>query len=138
MVSGLVLDASVALGWLIDDPPSAYAMRVQRLILDGARPVVPVHWHLEIANALLSAGRRGILRRPAGEIVNDMSALMFFIESDGFPDDIKSLVELGQRQQLTAYDAAYVALAARRNLPLATQDAAMTAAARRLKLPLLR
>lgn len=137
-MNGFVLDASVALGWLLDDPPSAYAMRIQRLMIGGARPVVPVHWHLEIANALLMAGRRKILRRQTAEILYDIASLLPFIETDGLPDGIGTLVGIGQRQQLTAYDAAYVALAARLNLPLATQDTAMTAAARGIKIPIVR
>jgi predicted nucleic acid-binding protein len=133
-----VLDASVALGWLIDDPTSPYSQRVQELMLNGSRSVVPVHWHLEIANALLTAERRKILRRDLSEILANISALMPFIETDDLADDIGTLVGMGQRQQLTAYDAAYTALAARRNIPLATQDAAMLSAARRMKIPILR
>ncbi|MGH9401823.1 MAG: type II toxin-antitoxin system VapC family toxin [Terriglobia bacterium] len=133
-----VLDASVALGWLVDDPPSGYAGRVQKLMLDGARPVVPVHWHLEIANALLTAGRRKALRRETAEVLTDIGDLLSFIETDDLPDDVGTLVSTGQRQQLTAYDAAYVTLAARRNLPLATQDTAMVSAARSLKIPIVR
>lgn len=137
-MSGFVLDASVALGWLVDDPPSVYALRIQRLMVGGSLPVVPVHWHLEIANALLTAERRKILRRKVAEVLDDITALQAFIEADGLPDDLGVLVGIGQRQQLTAYDAAYVALAARRNLPLATQDAAMASAARRLKIAIVR
>jgi len=133
-VDNFVLDASVALGWLIDDPPSGYARRVQKAMIDGARPVVPVHWHLEIANAVLSAARRKALRRPTAEILTDIMGLLPFLERDEMPDDIGTLVNTGQRHQLTAYDAAYVALAARRNLPLASQDNAMLAAAQRLKI----
>jgi hypothetical protein len=58
-----VLDASVSLGWLIDDPPSPYARRVQQLMIDGARPLVPIHWHLEVANALLTAQRQNFCAR---------------------------------------------------------------------------
>ena len=137
-MSGFVLDASVALGWLVDDPPSVYALRVQRLMIGGSLPLVPVHWHQEIANALLTAERRKILRRKIADILDDITALLAFIETDSLPDDIGVLVGIGQRQQLTAYDAAYVALAARRNLPIATQDAAMASAARRLKIPIVR
>ena len=133
-----VLDASVALGWLIDDPSSAYAERVRQLMIDGSRPWVPVHWHMEIANAVLMAGRRRCLRRETSAILGDIAALLYFMETDDLPDDIGTLVGIGQRQQLTAYDAAYVALAARRNLPLATQDTAMISAARSLKIPILR
>jgi len=137
-VKDFVLDASVALGWLVDDPPSPYAARIQRLMIAGSRPLVPVHWHLEIANALLTAARRKILRRKTSEILDDISSLLAFIETDILPDDIGTLVGIGQRQQITAYDAAYVALAGRRNLSLATQDAAMISASRSLKIPILR
>lgn len=133
-----VLDASVSLGWLIDDPPSPYAGRVQQLMINGARPLVPVHWHLEVANALLTAQRRKLLRRDLSEILADIHALMPFIETDDLPDDIGTLVGLGQRHQLTAYDAAYTALAARRNVPLATQGTAMISAPRSLRISILR
>ena len=136
-VPGFVLDASVALGWLIDHPQSAYAARVQQRMIDGSRPLVPVHWHLEIANAVLSAWRRGYLRRETSEVLSDIAALMSFMETDDMPDDIGTLAGMGQRQQLTSYDAAYVALAARRSVPLATEDAAMISAARSLKIPIL-
>ncbi len=137
-MKSFVLDASVALGWLVDDPPSAYAGHIQKLMIDGAQPVVPVHWHLEIANALLTAGRRKALRREMTEILSDIAALQPFVETDDLPDEIGALVGLGQRQQLTAYDAAYVALAARRSLPLATEDKAMASAARSLKISIVR
>ena len=137
-MSGFVLDASVALGWLVDDTPPVYALRIQRLMIGGSLPVVPVHWHLEIANALLMAERRKILRRKVADVLDDITAFEAFVETDSLPDDIGVLAGIGQRQQLTAYDAAYVALAARRNLPLATRDAAMASAARHLKIPIVR
>jgi len=137
-VKEFVLDASVALGWLADVQPSDYAARVQRVMVEGCRAVVPVHWHLEIANALVVGARRKVLRREMGAILQDLAALLPFVERDDLPDDIGALVGTCQREQLTAYDAAYIALAARRALPLATQDAAMAAAAGRLKIPLVK
>lgn len=83
-----VLDASVALGWLIDDPPSTYAARVKELMLDGAKPIVPTHWRLEVANALLTASRRKLLRRDMAGILGDVAALVAFIEVDDTPDEI--------------------------------------------------
>ena len=137
-MKNFVLDASVALGWLIDDPPSGYSGRVQKLMMAGAQPVVPVHWHLEMANAILTAGRRKALRRETAGVLSDIAALLPFIEADDLPDDIGTLVGTGQRHHLTAYDAAYIALAARRGLPIATEDTAMVAAARSLKIPMVR
>lgn len=99
--------------------------------------MAPVHWHLEIANAVLSAARRKSLRRAASDVVGDMCALLPFVEQDFAPDDLGTLVSLGQRLQLTAYDAAYVALALRRGFALATEDKAMLAAARTMRIPVL-
>ena len=137
-MNDFVLDASVALGWLIDDPPSPYSQRVQQLMLGGAKAVVPVHWHLQIANALLMAERRKILHRELSDVLADIGALTSFIETDVTADDIGTIVGVGRRELLTAYDAAYVALAARLNVALATQDSAMISAARRLKIPISR
>jgi len=137
-VKEFVLDASVALGWLVDDPSSSYARHVQELMVDGARAVVPVHWHLEIANAILSAARRKILRRDMAEVLSDITALLAFVETDDLPDDIGTVVNAGQHNQLTGYDAAYITLAARRHLPLATEDSAMMSASRRLKIAIMR
>jgi predicted nucleic acid-binding protein len=77
------------------------------------------------------------LRRELASILDDIAALVPFIDTDGSPDDIGTLVSVGRRHQLTVYDAAYVTLAGRRNLPLATQDNAMVAAARRLSIPIV-
>lgn len=137
-MADFVLDASVALGWLVDAPPSVYALRIQRLMVGGSRPAVPVHWHLEVANALLMAERRKLLQKKLAEVLTDIASLLPFIEADDLPDDIGTIAGIGQRQKLTAYDAACVSLAVRRNLPLATQDAAMVAAARSLKIPIMR
>jgi len=137
-VKEFVLDALVALGWLVDDPSSPYARHVQKRMVDGARAIVPVHWQLEIANAILSAARRKILRRQTAEVLSDIAALLAFLETDDLPDDIGTVVNTGQHHQLTAYDAAYITLAARRNLPLATEDRAMMSASRQLKIPIMR
>ena len=56
-----VLDASVALRWLLDDPVSPYAERVKQLLIKGARATVPALWHLEMSNGLANAERRSIL-----------------------------------------------------------------------------
>jgi hypothetical protein len=56
-----VLDASVALGWTLDNPVPASATRAKQALLSGTRAVAPALWHLEIANGLAVAERRGIL-----------------------------------------------------------------------------
>ena len=56
-----VLDASVALAWFVDHPVAAYAVRVRKSLARDAQAVVPGLWHLEMANGLAVAERRGIL-----------------------------------------------------------------------------
>jgi len=96
-----------------------------------------VHRRLEISNSALSAARRKSLRRLASDIISDITALLPFIEQNISPDDLGTLVDLGQRLQLTAYDAAYVALALPWGIALATEDKAMLAATRTLKIKTL-
>ena len=60
-MTDFVLDASVALRWFLASPVPAYARRVRQLMLKGARAIVPALWHLEMANGLDVAERRGIL-----------------------------------------------------------------------------
>ena len=57
-MSDFVLDASVALAWVLDNPIPAYALDVRRALGNGKRGLVPALWHLEIANGLISAERR--------------------------------------------------------------------------------
>ena len=49
-MSRFVLDASVALGWIADEPPSRYALKIKQDLLSEGRAVVPALWHLEMAN----------------------------------------------------------------------------------------
>ena len=60
-MKAFVLDASVALAWLIDDPVPSYATKIQERIADGEAALVPALWVLEMANGLLMAERRGKL-----------------------------------------------------------------------------
>ena len=57
-MSQFVLDASVALAWVLDVPIPVYALEVRRDMLSGKRGLVPALWHLEIANGLATAERR--------------------------------------------------------------------------------
>ncbi|MCY4618633.1 MAG: type II toxin-antitoxin system VapC family toxin [Chloroflexi bacterium] len=126
-MSRIVLDASVATSWLLDDEqdPHSFAA-LARVKRDGA--VVPQHWRFEVANALLFAERRGRLH--AGEAhlhlhtLNDLS-----IQSDD-GCDFDTTFTLAFEHNLTFYDALYLELALRRELPLATLDHDLERAAR--------
>ena len=126
-----VLDASVALRWFLSNPVPAYARRVRRLMLEGARAVVPALWHLEMANGLAVAERRGIVTATdADQSLTDIEGLLGrAIESDPALVSVRQALTIARTFQLSAYDAVYLDVARRERLPLATLDEDLRAAA---------
>jgi predicted nucleic acid-binding protein len=132
------MDASITLGWMLDRPIPARAAITRKLILAGDAPVVPVLWRYEVSNALVISEQRG--RLTPGQVKTATADLEEFsdtLEVDPVNVPISSLVETARRMNLTAYDATYLELAARRRLPLATLDEKLRGAARRIGLELV-
>jgi len=133
----LVLDASIALGWMVDVPAPRISVSALRLLQSGTIGVVPDLWYYEVSNALIMAERRG---RASAQLVSshisDIERLAAFLEVS--PTTPSALIAAARQSGLTAYDAAYFELALRRNLPLATLDNKMGAAAQRAGIGLLR
>ena len=126
----LVLDACVTFAWLLLDETTDAIRHVFSMIeTEGA--VVPSLWRLEIANSLTMATRR---KRIDTSFRN--TALMDLAEYDIIVDygtDHHAWFEamtLADRFRLTLYDAAYLELAQRRRLPLATLDRDLVKAAK--------
>jgi predicted nucleic acid-binding protein len=126
----VVLDASVAVGWAFEDESGAYADAVlEALSGDGA--VVPGLWGYEVANALAVGERRErILPADSERFLALLKALPIEVEETQ-SGGLIGLVQLAREQGLSAYDAAYLVVAIRRGLPLATQDHALKDAAYR-------
>jgi predicted nucleic acid-binding protein len=130
-VTAFVLDCSIAIGWLFEDEmtPEGDAL-MERVAREGA--VVPALWHYEVANVLLQATRRSRIEgRRILPMLQYLSRLPIATEAEprGFAwaDQITGAYALG----ITVYDASYVFLARRLNLPLATRDAAVRRAVAR-------
>ena len=125
-MSRFVLDASVAVAWLLedeDDPVANAAM--SQLATDFA--LVPQLWHLEVRNVLLVAERRG--RVGATGLENGLHRLGELpIRTDTDPN-LGTALALGRRHRLTIYDALYLELTLRADAPLATVDRALAGAA---------
>lgn len=125
----LVLDASLALSWALPDEVSAYSDAIlNRVAISGA--FVPGLWLHEMANGLLMAQRRGrctTAQRMA--FIEELLRLPIEAEASTARAVLDGQAALAERFGLTAYDAAYLDLALRRGLPLATQDKAMKSAA---------
>jgi len=110
----------------------AKASHTRRLILAGAIPVVPVLWRHEVSNAVVIAERRGRLAAEKVKILaEDLDDFALTVQIDPAMVRTSVLIETARRTHLTVYDAAYVEVAGRRGLPLATLDDALAEAARR-------
>jgi len=133
----LVVDSSMALAWYFDDERSDESTTVLRR-LAGESAVVPAIWPLEVANGLQMAVRRG---RITGEYrdasLNDLRSLPIEIDSETNDRAWTATLALAVRLRLTMYDAAYLELALRRRLPLATFDQELVRAARSERVELI-
>lgn len=125
-----VLDSSIALCWCFSDEatPETFAL-LDTVGQEGA--AVPNLFHLEIANVLLSAERRGRIGTNDTTVqLALLGSLLLDIDSETASSAANAILAHARKHRLTSYDAAYLELAIRRNLPLATRDKALTAAAR--------
>jgi predicted nucleic acid-binding protein len=97
--------------------------------MEGA--VVPAHWKLEIANGFRSAERRGRIDREYRDLsLQDLGRLAITVDLETVRHAWQATLELADRFGLTPYDAAYLELALRRELPLGTVDRALLEASR--------
>lgn len=122
-----VVDASVTACWLMPDEAHPLAtVAYQRLAADHA--IAPALWWFEVRNLLVVNERRG--RLDAAKSDRALALLRRHpILIDRLPDE-PAILALARRHRLTVYDAAYLELALRQAVPLATLDDALTAAAR--------
>ena len=127
-----VLDASVSLRWFLDRSVPPYANRIKQLLIGGSLATVPALWHLEMANGLVVAHRRGVLTSSDVDqsLVYLEQLLAQMIESDAPLVSIRQSLLTARKFQLSSYDAAYLETAQRGNLPLATLDQPLRAAAK--------
>ncbi len=126
-----VLDASVAVAWCFEDESSEFADRILDLLKTGSEAITPAIWPLELANALLMAERRK--RISMEEVAAQLSGirhLPVLIEPMDSARAFDQVLPVARQQHLTEYDAAYLELALRRALPLATLDDKLRRAAR--------
>ena len=132
----LVLDASLTLAFLMDEPDSGWYPGKLEGLLIGAEVIAPAIWGPEVVNGLLLACRRG--RFSQAEIPVIMGRLAGIpVALDQAVWEPEGLFALSQEHRLTAYDASYLDLALRRGAALATLDAALKLAAWRAGVPLI-
>ena len=131
-----VLDASVTLTWAFPDEHHPVALRANQLLEETPEiALVPDLWWYEVRNILLVNERRGRITAE-GTAVFLKSLVNLRIEIDSEHDGLP-LLDLARSYELTVYDAAYLALAQRERIALATLDKALQAAARSAGVALL-
>jgi len=133
----LVLDASLALAWYFQDEATpATDIVLDRVAQNGA--VVPALWRLELANGLQSAVRRGrITAAYRDDSLADLGQMRIETDAETGVHAWSATLRLAEKHELTLYDAAYLELAQRRRLPLATLDLELRRAADNLGVAVL-
>ncbi len=126
----MVLDSSVALAWVYADETTNDVLRLFDAVrLHGAW--VPGLWRWEIANVLHLNVRRG---RHGGDFrdgaLATLALLPVKVDAEADRQAWSAALHLAERHGLTVYDAAYLEIASRRKIPLATLDGQLRAAAR--------
>ncbi len=133
----LVLDASLTLSWYFEDERTPAIDAVLDDVV-ASSALVPSLWRIEVANGFQMAIRRnridGDFRDRA---IRHLSLLPIEIDPETDTYAWTVTLRLSDRFGLTVYDAAYLELAQRRSLPLASIDKALSAAGRRLGIPIL-
>ncbi len=127
-----VLDCSATLPWLFASEATPATHRLLNQLSHGAKAWVPSLWHLEVGNVLLGAQRRGRVDK-AGIEKFFASLAVYDIEVDCKTVALawSKTFALGETFGLTIYDAAYLELALRRGIPLASLDKTLVAATKK-------
>lgn len=130
-----VVDASTTMAWCFEDEATAETDAVlDRLRQDHA--LVPALWEYEVANVLLAAERRTrITEFQSTRLLALIRQLPIHVSP--LPQPAASLTAIGRRHRLSAYDSAYLELAAREGVALASQDHRLRKAAASSGIPLL-
>lgn len=129
-----ILDASVTASWGLADEVSPLADKT-RLLLNNEDALVPQIWWYEVRNLMLVNERRQRLtEKDTANFLQDLSLLPIQIVKGENEDAIFVLARL---DRLSFYGAAYLALAQREHLPIATLDKALRSAATAAEVPLL-
>lgn len=132
-----VLDCSIAIAWLFEDEATAQTDDLLDKLTDGCA-FVPNLWQLELGNVLVQAERRErITAAQISACLELVTRLPIVTDTETDSRAFREILILARTETLTTYDAAYLELAIRRGVPLATQDSKLVRAANRVKVQTL-
>jgi predicted nucleic acid-binding protein len=130
-----VLDASIAVSWCFHDEQDSTADAALELFYAGAGLIAPLHWWFEVRNVTMLGMRRNRVTRD--------ETMAFFLRLEQTPIDLAALPNdgevfaLAECHRLSFYDAAYLELAIRERIAIATLDKLLARAAVAEGVPLI-
>jgi predicted nucleic acid-binding protein len=128
---GFVIDASATLPWCFAEEATHWTEELLDRLQGGEEVRVPAHRPIEVMNGLIMAIRRKRIDVDrVARFAGDLAALPIRIEPPHAPVGWNAVVQVATEHNLTIYDAAYLELAQRTGLPLATLDGDLRRAAR--------
>jgi len=131
-MTDMVIDASLALAWCFKDELTEAATRLLEELQSGAA-AVPLLWPIEVANVLAIAERRKrITLAESAQLIALLETLEIDVDGETSALAFTRILDLAREQRLTAYDAAYLELAMRLGVPLASKDGDLCDAAERV------
>lgn len=137
MNPSFVMDSSVALSWCFLDEATPATRKLLARMGDEAA-LVPGWWFVELTNVLALAEQKGrITSAQVAEFISLIESFNLEIDSEAPQRSFTDLLPLCRTHKLTSYDAMYLDLAVRRQLPLATLDEPLRTAASKLAVKLL-
>jgi len=128
----MVVDASVAIAWFVRSQGDHKTAALLDQVAAGQSVVVPALFVFEVANAMLILCRRKVIDQAQYERSrSELSGLRPVLDDEGLRLALSGTSDLARNHAMSVYDAAYLELALRRQLPLASRDAALNKAAKR-------
>lgn len=133
-----VVDLSFSAGWFQPAQGHTAGARLLKLLSNHeAKAICPALWSYEVLNLVAVATRRGTLSEAQADMaVELLNVLPVRLDEQGSDSVRRRIHRFAREFKLTAYDAAYLELADRLQLPLLTRDGQLTAAAKERRLPL--
>ena len=133
MSAEFVAHSSVAIAWVVHSQSSPATDHLLSDVETGTSFVVPVLWMFEVANSLLILRRRRRIEsweyERARQYLSDSNPV---VDDQGAQQALGSICALAEKNELSVYDAAYLELALRKIVPLASRNAALNRAAKRI------
>jgi len=125
-----VVDASISLAWAFADEATEHTESLLARLTAGEEVAVPSHWPLEVLNGLIQAKKKNrISEQGVQSFLASLTSFQIVVDAERGYLYLRAIRDLAERHGLTSYDAAYLELALRLSLPLATLDAALRRAA---------